>query len=99
MLVSTQNGDGEGLVRAPAQLRQAPTLAHSRARCLVRTALRSSAYSAPMKEPMEVPPTMSMGIPASSIDLITPMCEHPLAGGKQMEETRWGKIKKKVVTG
>lgn len=81
-------------MRAPTPLRQAPTLAHSRARCLVRTALRSSAYSAPMKEPMEVPPTMSMGIPASSIDLITPMWEQPLAEGKQTEERRWGTIRR-----
>ena len=54
------------------------TLDHSRARCLTRTALRSSAYKAPMNEPMEVPPTMSMGMPASSMALITPTCEHPL---------------------
>jgi len=72
-------------VHVPTQLGVAPTLAHSRARCLVRTALRSSAYSAPMKDPMEVPPTMSMGIPASSIALITPMWEQPLG-----EERRWG---------
>lgn len=33
-----------------------------------------------MKAPMEVPPTMSMGIPDSSIALITPMWEQPLDG-------------------
>lgn len=59
------------------------TLDHSLALCLVLTALLSSAYSAPMNEPIEVPPTMSIGIPASSIALITPTCEQPLQGGKQ----------------
>lgn len=49
-----------------------PTLDHSLALCLVLTALLSSAYSAPMNEPIDVPPTMSIGIPASSIALITP---------------------------
>lgn len=48
------------------------TLDHSLALCLVLTALLSSAYSAPMNEPIDVPPTMSIGIPASSIALITP---------------------------
>lgn len=54
------------------------TLAHSRARCLVRLALRSSAYRAPMKEPMDVPPTRSTGTPASSKAFSTPMWEQPL---------------------
>lgn len=39
-----------------------------------------------MKAPMEVPPTMSMGIPDSSIALITPMWEQPLAGGEKMKK-------------
>lgn len=43
------------------------TMAHSRARTLIRLLLFSSAYSAPIREPMEVPPTMSTGIPASLI--------------------------------
>lgn len=54
------------------------TFDHSLALCLVRTALLSSAYRAPMKEPMDVPPTMSIGIPASSMAFITPTCEQPL---------------------
>lgn len=58
------------------------TLDHSLALCLVLTALLSSAYSAPMNEPIDVPPTMSIGIPASSMALITPTWEHPLHVGK-----------------
>lgn len=57
------------------------TFAHSRARCFVRLALRSSAYRAPMKEPMDVPPTRSTGTPASSNAFSTPMCEQPLERG------------------
>lgn len=64
------------------------TLAHSRARCLVRLALRSSAYRAPMKEPIEVPPTRSTGTPASSNAFSTPMCEQPLQGEGDLV-TRW----------
>ena len=67
------------------------TLAHSRARCLVRLALRSSAYRAPMKEPMDVPPTRSTGTPASSNAFSTPMCEQPLQGGDPV--TLWGSPK------
>lgn len=58
------------------------TLAHSRARCLVRLALRSSAYKAPMKEPIDVPPTRSTGTPASSNAFSTPICEQPLRNGR-----------------
>lgn len=64
------------------------TLAHSRARCFVRLALRSSAYRAPMKEPMDVPPTRSTGTPASSNAFSTPMCEQPLQG-RQNPGTHW----------
>lgn len=40
--------------------------------------LFSSAYSAPMNEPMEVPPTMSTGIPASLSARRMPTWEQPL---------------------
>ncbi|TNN44497.1 hypothetical protein EYF80_045319 [Liparis tanakae] len=40
-------------------------MAHSRARTLMRLLFFSSAYSAPIRAPMEVPPTMSTGMPAS----------------------------------
>lgn len=59
------------------------TFDHSLALCLVRTALLSSAYSAPINEPIDVPPTMSIGIPASSIAFITPTCEQPLQERKR----------------
>lgn len=65
------------------------TLAHSRARCLVRLALRSSAYRAPMKEPIDVPPTRSTGTPASSNAFSTPICEQPLQNGGD-PVTSWG---------
>lgn len=54
------------------------TMAHSRARTLIRLLLFSSAYSAPIREPMEVPPTMSIGIPASFSARRMPTWEQPL---------------------
>lgn len=57
---------------------QTLTIAHSLALILMRLWLRSSAYSAPIREPMEVPPMMSTGIPASQIARIIPTWEQPL---------------------
>lgn len=65
------------------------TLDHSLALCLVLTALLSSAYRAPMNEPMDVPPTMSIGIPASSMALITPTWEQPLHEGEAFFQTKF----------
>lgn len=62
------------------------TLDHSLALCLVLTALLSSAYSAPMNEPIEVPPIMSIGIPASSMAFMTPTWEQPLKTTKRKKK-------------
>lgn len=91
-----KSGKGQKKPRSPSGSRfQGPpaaggghTLAHSRARCFVRLALRSSAYRAPMKEPMDVPPTRSTGTPASSNAFSTPMCEQPLPG-RENPGTHW----------
>ena len=49
------------------------TMDHSRARPFMRLVLLSSAYSAPIREPMEVPPTRSMGMPDSIMALMMPI--------------------------
>lgn len=80
---------GPGGTETPSHYTHKHTLAHSRARCLVRLALRSSAYRAPMNEPIDVPPTRSTGTPASSNAFSTPICEQPLQNGGN-PVTDWG---------
>ncbi|TNN70748.1 hypothetical protein EYF80_019031 [Liparis tanakae] len=55
------------------------TIAHSLALILMRLWLRSSAYSAPIREPIEVPPIRSTGMPASQSARIIPTWEQPLS--------------------
>ena len=55
------------------------TIAHSLALILMRLWLRSSAYSAPIRDPMEVPPMRSTGMPASQRALRIPTWEQPLS--------------------
>src|SRR6218665_543812 len=54
------------------------TLHHSLALCLKRVKFVSSAHSAPMNEPMLVPPIISIGIPASFRARMIPTCAQPL---------------------
>lgn len=62
------------------------TIAHSLALILMRLWLRSSAYNAPIREPMEVPPMRSTGMPASQRARNTPTWEQPL--DRRMEKQK-----------
>ena len=55
------------------------TMDHSRPRCVKVVRFLSSAHRAPMKDPMLVPHTMSMGMPASHMARIRPTCDRPLS--------------------
>ena len=58
-------------------------MAHSLALRVKGTYCLSSAHRAPIKAPMLVPPTMSMGMPSSVMALIIPTCARPLWRGDQ----------------
>ncbi len=72
--------EAEGYVKSSAKRHMlAMRPANFLARPYIGTTSASRAYKAPMNAPIEVPPIMSMGIPASSKALMIPTCDMPLA--------------------